>query len=813
MQRRPLHGLPGDLDFHLEVMLNMNPQPSTTPEPPPGRRTSFAIVGLGDEKMKDYSNDLLFGNGGVLSSLLELNCGRFLGSTEDQVALLGFGQQDPNWVWRNIKDTLFEGNDILLSEPGEDSDLLKPCDLNSFWSRFKYFQEGEVENPEESVDAAVKLLNQQMQMHDAGQGVRVFYLALPQRRFPGWSEAIARQAKENPGVDVRVLLEPSFAHGALPASLLLGNQELYFADHYGDKHMMKAMTSFRQMNAFIDRIWNGQTFDRVCILDHLEHSVKDMGNYFTNVGQVRDRIASHLLQILALTAMELPSTMYDVAPGRLQVLESSKLKYNASSNDTFSFSKFGQYAGFLEEKGLTYDPDKAIPTYAKLEFEVDSPRWTTEAGAKTPFIIETGRGLGASFLEVRLEQGDEGTECCALVVRIEGLSREERSCTKCTYRGEPPRRIHVENPGECSFRYEMDKMLREGSLTKPEGSSLFQAEQTEGKQRSFLEKNSFLGQRAERRKAHLNLVEATSLGMGKGPHVVLKYDPQYYAPSAYARLFQAAFEGRRDEYVSGREMQRQLEILNLDAGHDMPPWERIQEYRPCTSEEAQRKAETKSGVKKESCPSFQAPMTDVLKSDLYKCEPEKAQERCVYDFYASKCPEVCGEVVGEDDPELVSDPFMDEVARDQRVFDGTWKAKNEASVEEQTQQVTAGVQHEAAMLSPGAFNPLIAGFQPSQDDDEAGLSKEEKRQRAADREELAERGRMSLLEAIQRRMPIVHDSESQRDVTADVNPEVYANTLIKEVKKEIDSGRKKHESATGIVQNVQDLLKEATRRW
>eukprot|EP00746_Dinoflagellata_sp_MGD_P073441 gnl/MRDRNA2_/MRDRNA2_29799_c0_seq1.p1 gnl/MRDRNA2_/MRDRNA2_29799_c0~~gnl/MRDRNA2_/MRDRNA2_29799_c0_seq1.p1 ORF type:complete len:819 (+),score=159.79 gnl/MRDRNA2_/MRDRNA2_29799_c0_seq1:172-2628(+) len=775
-QRGPLHGQSGDLDFHLEVMLNMNPRPSTTPEPPPGRRTSFVVVGMGNEVLKDASNDLLFGNGGVLSSLLELNCGKFHGSTEGQTALLGWGQQSQDWVLRQIKNILFQGEDALPQSP-------KACTFDSFKDRLKYFQEGMIDNIDgDNIDNAVQILNDRMQDHDAGVGVRIFYLALPQRQFSDWSEAIARQAEANPRVDTRVLLEPPFTDSTVPESLLQGNQEVYFADHYGGKHMMKVMTSFRQMNAFIDSIWNGQTFDRVRIVDHLDSDVKELGNYFNNVGQVRERVASHLLQVLAHTAMDLPSTQYDSAPGRLKVLEATNLH-------VLDPSKFGQYRGFLEEKGITYNQSHHIPTYASFRFDVDHPRWKKMTGEKVPFIVETGRGLGASFLEARLEQGAE--DHCALVVRVEGLREEEKSARP------PARRIHVENPDLCSFRLEMDQMLREGSVTKPVPSLL----QAGDVQASLLEKESFLGRKAERQK--VNLVDARRLGIGAGPHVVLKYDPREYAPSAYARLFQAAFEGRRDEYVSGREMQRQLAIIK---GYEMPPWNDIYEYMPCSSREASTR----------KCPDLQASMTDILASDLYNCK-FAAEERCGHDFFFSKCPQECAQYVGTDEnPEGVDSErqIMDGPTSRSKMYeqrDGSWKVKDAElgrdaeALDQERKQIGEAVEHEASAQNPGANNPLFQEIPRSTMEDDELLSKDTKSLYMADREELQERGRMSLLEAIERGSPSMDKAGKIPDVPKQMN-EAWAQNLLGKVQHEINHAMKKRESPDEVINKVRHIL-------
>jgi glucose-6-phosphate 1-dehydrogenase len=229
---------------------------------------------------------------------------------------------------------------------------------------------------------------------------RLFYLAVPPAQFPpilqGLSEAGLLHAPN--GVPwSRVVIEKPFGRDLGSARELnrlvagvLDERQTFRIDHYLGKETVQNILVFRFGNSIFEPLWNRKYIDQVQITMAEEIGVERRGKFYDANGVVRDVVQNHLLQLLALVAMELPATFGadDVRDEKLKLLRSVR---PLSLEDAVH----GQYAGYREEQGVA--KGSRTPTYAALRLHVDNWRWQG-----VPFYIRAGKRLARRTTEVSI---------------------------------------------------------------------------------------------------------------------------------------------------------------------------------------------------------------------------------------------------------------------------------------------------------------------------------------------------------------------------------------------------------------------------
>jgi glucose-6-phosphate 1-dehydrogenase len=227
---------------------------------------------------------------------------------------------------------------------------------------------------------------------------RLFYLAVPPAQFPpilqGLSEAGLLHAPN--GVPwSRVVIEKPFGRDLGSARELnrlvagvLDERQTFRIDHYLGKETVQNILVFRFGNSIFEPLWNRKYIDQVQITMAEEIGVERRGKFYDANGVVRDVVQNHLLQLLALVAMELPATFGadDVRDEKLKLLRSVR---PLSLEDAVH----GQYAGYRDEQGVAQG--SRTPTYAALRLHVDNWRWQG-----VPFYIRAGKRLARRTTEV-----------------------------------------------------------------------------------------------------------------------------------------------------------------------------------------------------------------------------------------------------------------------------------------------------------------------------------------------------------------------------------------------------------------------------
>ncbi len=199
----------------------------------------------------------------------------------------------------------------------------------------------------------------------------------------------------------RVVIEKPFGTDlpsakALQAAITkhLKESQIYRIDHYLGKSALQNILLQRFTNTVLEPIWNNQYIDHVQITNTEMLGVGDRTQFYDSTGALRDMLQSHILQTLALTAMELPKDLSPegVRDAKIKVLEQIRpIPVNELEKHAFR----AQYSageingekvpGYLEELG---NPDSVVETYAALKLFIDNPRWQG-----VPFYIRTAKRL------------------------------------------------------------------------------------------------------------------------------------------------------------------------------------------------------------------------------------------------------------------------------------------------------------------------------------------------------------------------------------------------------------------------------------
>jgi len=240
-------------------------------------------------------------------------------------------------------------------------------------------------------------------------GNHVFYLSIPPKSFPEVTQQLRDSglAAQHDGGWRRVVIEKPFGHDLASARELNDVVESVFPadsvfriDHYLGKETVQNLLALRFANQMFEPVWNANYVDHVQITMAEDVGVGGRAGYYDGVGAARDVIQNHLLQLLALTAMEEPVS-FEAA--HLRAEKEKVLSAVRVPRDLATYTARGQYAsgwqggekvvGFLDEEGM--DPRSTTETFAAVRLDIDTRRW-----AGVPFYLRTGKRLGRRVTEI-----------------------------------------------------------------------------------------------------------------------------------------------------------------------------------------------------------------------------------------------------------------------------------------------------------------------------------------------------------------------------------------------------------------------------
>lgn len=331
---------------------------------------------------------LLFGTTGDLArkklfpALFALHDAGYL---DPAATILGIGRRD--WDQEQYRD--------YVASSIRPYQLVQADQLTAFLDRFVYHQL----NMDDSTDYP-QLWRHVAELEEQRRftGNRIFFLAVSPEYFPSVSRQIGIGQPRRDGAFRRLMIEKPFGRD-LPSARAFNDglrasfdeQEIFRIDHYLGKEMLQNILVLRFANRLFEPIWNHDQIDHIQISVTEPFGIEQRSGYYDHSGALRDMVQNHLLQLLALLAMERPAG-FDTESIRNEKVRLLRALRPFSEASTRTHAVFGQYGEgkamrrYLDEQGIA--PESRTETFTALKILIDNDRWRG-----VPIYLRTGKRL------------------------------------------------------------------------------------------------------------------------------------------------------------------------------------------------------------------------------------------------------------------------------------------------------------------------------------------------------------------------------------------------------------------------------------
>ena len=304
--------------------------------------------------------------------------------------VIGFSRRE----WSDVEFQAF------IREVVEDHQGGPAGDLQSFLERFR-FQRGYFEEQK-----SYEELKKAFDSLDKEWGVcsnKLFYLSVAPEYYEMILNDVAKHRLADPCAPgegwTHVIVEKPFGIDSATAKTidelldkLFSEDQIYRIDHYLAKEMLQNILTFRFSNNLFELAWGSELIESVHIRLLEKIGVEKRGSFYDGVGAFRDVGQNHLLQMLALVAMDAPES-FDAAAiqkKRADILRSLSI---IPEKEMETATVRAQYEGYRSIEGVA--PNSKTETYFKVRASIDAPKWRG-----VPFILESGKRMGEALKEI-----------------------------------------------------------------------------------------------------------------------------------------------------------------------------------------------------------------------------------------------------------------------------------------------------------------------------------------------------------------------------------------------------------------------------